>query len=292
VIRFALFAVAAVTAVRALPAQGTAHDSIGCYFDTTGFERATPLAIGLAPGWRGSRLTAGKPVPAYYLLVAQAIRQYYRAPRSIGLPFWARTMMIRSLDSLDTVGYGLDGTVFFRLDETGQLADSAIQVTTASPEFNASVIAAVRRADSASAFPPPEGDVKRDQGRIVLRTVNFEKPTGAAVGLARVSVPIVGLDRSARFLSQPKIAYPADALGNVPGDNITLQFVVNERGTVDPASLRILQGEYREFATSALQALAGARFSPAQVSGCEVPELIEFQIRYKERVRCVVAGPC
>ena len=289
---FAAAAVAAVTAVRPLPAQGTAGDSIGCYFDTTTFQRMTSLAIGLAPGWRFSRLTPGKPVPAYYLLVAQAIRQYYQAPASIGLPFWARTEMIRTLDSLDTVGYGLDGTVFFRLGETGQLADSAIQVTTASSEFNASVIAAIRRADSAGAFPPPEGEVTRDNGRIVLRTVNFEKPSGAAVGLVRVSVPILGLDRSVRFRSEPKIGYPADALGNVPGDNITLQFVVNERGTVDPASVRILQGDYREFAKSALQALASAKFTPAQVSGCEVPELVEYQIRYTERMRCRAAGPC
>jgi TonB family protein len=292
VTRLALSAVAAVTAVRTLPAQGIAHDSIGCYFDTTSFQSMKSLAIGLAPGWRFSRVTAGKPVPAYYLLVAQVIRQYYHAPASIGLPLWARTEMLRSLDSLDTVGYGLDGTVLFRLGETGQLADSAIEVTTSSSEFNASVIAAIRRADSAGGFPPPEGEVTRDKGRIVLRTVNFEKPTGAAVGLVRVSVPILGLDRAARFLSEPKIGYPADAIGNVPGDNITLQFVVNERGAVDAPSVRILQGEYREFARSALEALAGAKFSPAQVSGCEVPELVEYQIRYTERVRCRVAGPC
>ncbi len=277
---FAAAAVAAVTAVRPLPAQGTAGDSIGCYFDTTTFQRMTSLAIGLAPGWRFSRLTPGKPVPAYYLLVAQAIRQYYQAPASIGLPFWARTGMIRT-DTLATVGHGFDGTVYFRLDDTGQLADDSIWATTDSPEMNASILGAIRRADSAKAFPPPDGDVRRDHGRIVLRTVNFDHARGPVVGLVRLSVPILDVDRAARFLNHPRIHFPDYERETGPGDDITLQFVVNESGSVDPGSVRILQGEYRDFARAALSGLADAKFAPAQVAGCEVPQLLQVQFRFR-----------
>ena len=277
----AFLAIAAVTAVPALSAQGGAGDSLSCYFDTSGFQHTRTVAIGLAPGWRYSKLRAEKPVPAFYQLVEQVIRQYYQPPQTISLPFWARTAMTRTADSLDTVGHGLDGMISFRLDETGQLADSLIQVTTDSPELNASIIAAIRRADSAAGFPPPDGDVQRENGRILLRTVDFENPRGPAVGLVRASVPIVDLDRPARFRNPPKIRYPDDGRWNGLDDNITIEFVVNEQGRVNPSSVRILQGEYREFAQAALEALEATKFTPAQVAGCPVPQLFEMQYRFR-----------
>ena len=276
----ALLAVAAVTATHDLPAQDSSHTSVGCYFDTASFVRPASVAIGLAPGWRVATLNAEKPVPQFYLLVAQVIREHYLAPKTIGLPLWARTGMIRT-DTLATVGHGFDGTVYFRLDDTGQLADDSIWATTDSPEMNASILGAIRRADSAKAFPPPDGDVRRDHGRIVLRTVNFDHARGPVVGLVRLSVPILDVDRAARFLNHPRIHFPAYESETGPGDDITLQFVVNESGSVDPGSVRILQGEYRDFARAALSGLAGAKFAPAQVAGCELPQLLQVQFRFR-----------
>ena len=266
-----------------------------CRFDTAGSMAQRTVAVGLAPGWRATQFTATKPVPQTYLFAADAVRQYYKPPAIISLPFWAKTPTVRSIgDSLDTVGQGLDGILLFRLTETGQLADTNILVATASPEFNASLVAAVRRADSASAFPLPDGDVKRDNGRIVLRIVDFEQTGQArgAVGLVRIAVPVLQIDAPARALNDPAAHFPQSAIDEGRNDDITVQFVVNSSGRADTASLRVLQGGHRDFALAALEALAATRFTPAQIGGCAVPELVQMRYTFRTWIRCTVGEAC
>lgn len=276
-----------------LVAQGNGADTLPCRFDTTGLQAQRIIAVGLAGGFRQARFGARQPVPQTYLLAAEAVRQHYRPPTKISLPFWAKTPTVRSVgDSLDTVGQGLDGILLFRLTETGQLADTNIVVATASPEFNASLVAAVRRADSASAFPLPEGDVRRDNGRILLRIVDFEHAAPPAVGLVRISVPVTRLDAQADYLTDPVIRYPEVSKEEGHNDDIVLQFVVNERGRADTASLRVLEGGHRELVLAALEALARTKFRPARIAGCAVPELVQVRYTFRTWIRCSVGTAC
>lgn len=209
-----------------------------CQFDTIGRTDARTFAIGLAGGLRAKHFTAAKPVPQTYLFAADAIRQYYQPPPVISLPLWAKTPTIRTVgDSLDTVGQGLDGVLGFRLTDTGELADTNIVVATASPEFNASLVAAVRRADSAHALPPPDGEVKRDHGQVALRIVDLKRvdSTAHAVGLVRIAVPMLDLDHWAQPLNDPPIRYPDVSLEEGEDDDVTVQFVVNTNGRADTA---------------------------------------------------------
>jgi TonB family protein len=266
-----------------------------CRFDTAASMAQRTVAIGLAPGWRAKQFSATKPVPQTYLFAADAVRQYYKPPAIISLPFWAKIPTMRTIgDSLDTVGQGLDGVLMFRLTATGQLADTNIFVATASPEFNASLVSAIRRADSASAFPLPDGEVKRDNGRIILRIadVNRADSTAHAIGLVRIAVPILAIDQWAERLNDPPMSYPDVSIEEGENDDVTVQFVVNTNGRADTASLRILQGGHREFMISALQALAATRFKPASIGGCPVPQLVQQQYTYRTWIRCSVAGAC
>ena len=266
-----------------------------CQFDTIGRTSARTFAIGLVGGLRATHFSAAKPVPQTYLFAADAIRQYYQPPAVISLPLWAKTPTIRTVgDSLDTVGQGLDGVLGFRLTDTGELADTNIVIATLSPEFNASLVAAVRRADSAHALPPPDGEVKRDHGQVALRIVDLKRvdSTAYAIGLVRIAVPILNPDQWAERLNDPPMAYPDVSIEEGENDDVTVQFVVNTNGRADTASLRILQGGHREFMLSAVQALAATRFKPASIGGCPVPQMVQQHYTYRTWIRCSVAGAC
>lgn len=253
------------------------------------------IAVGLAGGGRARQFSPTRPVPPTYLFAADAIRQFYKPPAIISLPFWAKTPTMRTIgDSLDTVGQGLDGSLVFRLTETGQLADTNILVATASPEFNTSLIAAVRRADSANALPLPDGEVKRDHGRIALRIVDLQRVDSFAhaVSLVRIAVPVFNLDEWARQLNDPPIRYPDVSVEEGENDDVTVQYVVNINGRADTASLRILQGGHAEFMVSTVEALAATRFKPARIGECPVPQLVQQRYTFRTRIRCSVAGAC
>ncbi len=220
-------------------------------------------------------------IPLDYLEAADAVRQHYRRPPSLLLPLWARTRYLYSRpDTSDILGFGLASQLSFRLDRSGRLVDSTIQVSTASSELDTSLIAAVRRADSAGAFSPPTEEAWRRKGRIQLRLIDWTRRTGPALPLVRLSIPVIDVDSAVDVVSipQPRVPYSAQREG--VSSSVLLQYVVMESGRVDPSSFRIIEGQYREFAKSAIEAVARGRFKPARVRGCPVPLLVQQRVNY------------
>jgi hypothetical protein len=65
--------------------------------------------------------------------------------------------------------------------------------------------------------------------------------------------------------------------------SVTLEFVVTEVGSVDPASFRVVDGEYEEFVIAAMKAVVQGRYEPARVQRCPVPALVQQVIEFRVR---------
>src|SRR5712691_809282 len=124
---WAAFAVISLSTVPALAQDST------CAFDTAAHQRIDSVVLGLAPGsFRDRNL------PRDFLDAARSIQAYFRPPGRIRLPLWARIVapseVPRLSDSSAYAGYGLDGEIVFRLDDTGRLTVDAIDVHSSSQD--------------------------------------------------------------------------------------------------------------------------------------------------------------
>ena len=59
---------------------------------------------------------------------------------------------------------------------------------------------------------------------------------------------------------------------------VLVQFVVDTLGVPDPATLHTLRTSSRAAADSVRQVLTSWRFSPALVSGCKVPQIVQTEV--------------
>lgn len=242
---------------------------VKCDFDTAAASRLLPVAVGLAPS---RQVDSGSTDPHR---AAEAIKLHFRAPQRLSLPLWARIDVTDSahLDPSDALGHGLDTELSFRLTDAGRLVDSSIELQTASPELDSSLVKAIRRADSARAFT--------DTGLIALRVMDWTKRLGAEVGLVRLVIPTIRADSAPRVVSINQLQYPELAMANQIEDAVTLEFVVTELGGADPTTFRIVSGEYQEFAIEAMNAVVQGRFVPARVGACPVPALLQQVIEFR-----------
>ena len=71
------------------------------------------------------------------------------------------------------------------------------------------------------------------------------------------------------------LRYP-DALrtGNVQGE-VLAQFVVDERGTIEPGSFKVLKSDHQLFSNAVETALPAMRFSAAEIGGKQVRQLVQ-----------------
>jgi TonB family protein len=174
----------------------------------------------------------------------------------------------------------LTGTV--RIDfKKGHVKSIAWEVLPDSKDVAQALQAAVRRADSLGYFlglksPPgsPNGTV-----RLGLTTTAADVP---AHGLAvlRVRMPYIRIETPAGVRHQPVPAYPrvAAQLG-VAGD-VTLQYVIDEDGRVQAASIRVLEANYQEFVDAAVTTIVASEYTPARVGACPVKSRVEQRIRF------------
>lgn len=264
--------------------SAAAQTPAGCAFDTAARVHITQVTLGLAPGWIPN---PDKPIPPDYLTAAQAIHMHYQPPAQVGLPFWARTVpgiLLPSVaDTLEAVGFGLNGYVRFRLTDQGRLADDQIEVANGSWNIIASVVEAVKRADSAGAFAPPTRGVRADQGTIILRFVQSPNTQGPSVALLRVTVPAVVADSAPELVSMPRIRYPRNAARARAMGRVVLQLVVKADGRPDTNTVQLIQAEYREFALVTLRGIKDARFKPASIAGCPVPTIVRLPFDFRVR---------
>jgi len=265
-------------AAMAVLVRGAAsQDSTRCSFDTAAHTVMEPVTLSLAAFWR-----AGQPVAARtdYVFAAQAIQAQFQRPEQVRLPFSARTIG-RTPQPGTFSTLPLRGLVRFRLDRLGHLADEDIDVDFASQDLAHSIVAAVRRADSANAFSPPSGAVLHDHGFIRLRVEPRPDTAGSSVPLIRLMVPAVLVDSTPKEVTFPSIEYPSELRVAGVGDTVLLQVLVLSDGSVDRSSLDLLKAQYQETALEAVQWVQKAKFRPARIGGCAVPMFVSLPVAFK-----------
>ena len=253
------------------------QDSTPCLFDTAAHTIIDTVTVGLL-----AAVPKGQPVQMRhdYLLAAQTIQNFFQRPAQLRLPFWARTVQVRGQGPSIT---GLYGYVQFRLDQLGRLADTEIHVDMSSPDVAESIVAAVRRADSANAFLSPSRDILHDHGIIRLRFGIVPDTGRQSIPMLRLVVPMIVIDSVPTMISFPQLGYPVALRAAGVGDNVLLQFVVLPDGHIDPGSLDLLQAGYREFAVAAIDGVRRARFRPARIGACAVPTVVSMPVSFKVR---------
>jgi TonB family protein len=89
------------------------------------------------------------------------------------------------------------------------------------------------------------------------------------------------VDRAVQLTRAAVPRYP-DALKsvNVTGE-VVVQYVVDQRGRVEPGSIKILSSTHRLFGEAVRRALLEARFRPAEVGGQPVRQLVEQPFIFK-----------
>jgi TonB family protein len=98
--------------------------------------------------------------------------------------------------------------------------------------------------------------------------------------LARLTVPTIRLERPTAIKRIDMPRFPEEHRDKGQGGAVRLQFVVDERGRVEPASLRVLSAPSLAFAMSAKEALLTAEYTPAQAGGCPQKQLVQQNVRF------------
>ncbi len=266
-----------------------------CVPDTTGRTEMRRFTLGLV----AHPLDSAKTSRAADLFAAQALREYFKAPAGLQLPLWARVVVeetqgdtslpawARNTLKADAVrvqasapGFGLISDVVFTLDRQGRLLDSTIFVQTASPELNASLSAAIRSADSALDFVGLSVTEREPRGSVLLRLAVMDNRV-AGVELLRLAVPTILAETAVQQVKVVAPRFPSVAArAGIPG-SVDLQYVVTAEGKVDPASFRVIQGQYKEFVNAAAEAISQSTFQPARLRGCAVPSLVQQRVVFR-----------
>lgn len=84
----------------------------------------------------------------------------------------------------------------------------------------------------------------------------------------------------ATIVSQPAPIYPAALAAVGIEGRVTVEFVIDTLGVVEPGSIRITGSTHQAFEASAREAIAPARFRPARLSARPVRQLTRQAIRF------------
>lgn len=84
----------------------------------------------------------------------------------------------------------------------------------------------------------------------------------------------------AAIVRPPEPRYPAALAAVGIEGKVSVEFVIDTLGRVEPASIRVLQSTHQAFESSALTAVAAALFRPARLSAHPVRQLTRQSIRF------------
>jgi TonB family protein len=99
--------------------------------------------------------------------------------------------------------------------------------------------------------------------------------------LLRLRVPALGSATNASPVrDNPSPRYPANARSAGVEGKTVFQFVIDERGMPDMASVQILQATATPFASAVLDVLPRFRFFPLRVNGCPLASLVQMPFTF------------
>jgi protein TonB len=115
-------------------------------------------------------------------------------------------------------------------------------------------------------LPPANVPVVATEGWPSVKVARFAWPPGDVVGPGRAGLVTGGdLDRSPQTRFQAAPLYPAEARREGRSGTVTVEFVVDESGTV--VTPRVASSSDRVFEEAALRAVARWRFEPGRRHG-------------------------
>lgn len=91
------------------------------------------------------------------------------------------------------------------------------------------------------------------------------------------------VDVPVRYIGGGEPVYPPALRKSGVAGEVTLQFVVNADGKVEPASVRVISSTLYGFEAAAREAILRARFEPATIRGKEVRQLVQQRVRFEVR---------
>lgn len=151
---------------------------------------------------------------------------------------------------------------------------------TASPSFSS----IAPPTDIPSGIPPVDLGAAFDPSRL---TGGSTLPGGVvpAAGSGDVTVPRdftqEEVDIPVRYLGGGEPVYPAALKQAGVAGRVMLRFVVDARGQVEPASVRLIGQALPAFEAAAREAIMRARFEPAKVRGKAVRQLVEQRMVFE-----------
>lgn len=115
-----------------------------------------------------------------------------------------------------------------------------------------------------------------------LRAPRPRRPADAEASESRRSAYAADAVDEAAFTlgGEPEIVYPDSLWRESAAGEVTLEFVVDERGRLDWSSLKVVNETHPFFTRAVLEALAMARWEPARLSGRRVAQLVRYPVRF------------
>ena len=89
--------------------------------------------------------------------------------------------------------------------------------------------------------------------------------------------------RTARVREASNPAYPQRLLAMRVEGEVTVQFVVNEKGEAEGASIKVLKTSDNEFVTPVRRAVTAATYYPAEIDGRRVKQVVQMTFRFLPR---------
>lgn len=268
---------AASTAAQSAPLPPCASDSAVPHLSLMGTVALTPPT-----GATDSSVRAG------YLLLAQAVITHFVSPTPLELPDWPGTFCC-SADSggptslgLEVGGLGLDGQVSFRLTSQGRLVPHSTMAATPSASFNRAIFLAVSAADSARELLVPAGLVHRDTATIVLRIVSSSTPIPDGLPVLRIRLSGPQVSHKPVVLHQGDPAWPRELYTAPLPAIVTLAYVIDARGRVLPASIKLVETVRPEFVQLANDIVASSTYEPGHTGACPMPVLVQQVVGFRK----------
>jgi hypothetical protein len=178
----------------------------------------------------------------------------------------------------------ISNAVTLTLGADGSLRDARLSASSTSDTADSLVLAAVRRAGAANAFPRVESRSVHADTITADLVVSIAEPAPGdqVVALGRLDAPAWPSVSGAQLTDLPSL--PTDLLrvlmARDPGaDTSALEFVVSDQGVALPATLRVgYSGAGQFFATDRERrsALREFRFTAGRIAGCRVPEFVRY----------------
>jgi TonB family protein len=227
---------------------------------------------------------AGRTLPAgWESLLLTGLAEHFRPPAAIDLAVRGGTRNGYPGGG-DTVSLSIDGQVAFRLSGDGRIDETQLTARTLSPALDASLLASVRRLDSARHLPGVP--LRFGEGPIRVRFTITQHVDSLAIPMALFvsRQPDWILERGARALptSVPP-RYPMAARRAGLMDSVLVSFVIDEAGLPLMETSRVVSGRYRDFQIAVLEALPHIRFMPAMIAGCAVPQRVRMPFVFSLR---------